>query len=697
MSKNHMILKPDPTIPWPHQNIFPGENITPDIGSAFDPKSVSVLPIDYLIAGTRFIPTLVVNPPTAHGFKVAWYFDNKRVYPAADGAFVLPNDTKAHDGFYAEITLLTGERFVTPATPRASMIPLTIALVGGTVPVLTFGKTSSPLQFSIGPFFNYKPPIPGMVITVTPVDSSQVRVNSDFSLTPLQDKAQNIKLDMEVEFRGVKYKAPTGITIQQVVSRPLVSFVINEADKAEMRVGEAVNLTLTLNPTDTSDTTFSWKVLPEGAGVISFPSSINTRSATLTVKQAIDTGLSVVVTSTRAGVASKTFKVVKTRPAVVSVTGVTLDKTQGQNLRVGDKVTLTATVLPANADNQSVQWTASDNGVIKLTYGPDGPFGKVAIAEMLKAGSGASVTVRTASESKTAVFTTGQINPKPVMPADINLMSALLDSRITYNGGEVAFIAADGSMGWSPVDIWPLQYISGAIVGRTLPEPVTPPNQIKANRQHFEGANQTNAQGSDNWRYGSSSSPQFPGTAGIDGLAALSAINWQNQFMAIQDGSTLRAQTNTMDKQITISPDWTRYGIRVSIPGPAEIETGFIIAKYVSNDAQTTLYSYKATAAETVMMSAFRKGISGRWIYSIPTIQSGASMFSPPKPGADSLLPASLLVAITPEVARVRVTFSDSTTRDFLPITGATSVSLMAADTDDWFTKIATKISFLAE
>lgn len=697
MSKNHMVLKPDPSIPWPHQNIFPGENITPDVGNAFDPEAVFVLPIDYRFAGTRFVPTLVVNPPTAHGFNVAWYFDNKRVYPAADGAFVLPNDSVAHDGFYAVITLMTGETFKTEPTPRTAMIPLTIAIIGGTAPTLLYGQTTPPLQFTIGPNFAYKPPIPGMVITLTPLDSSQVRVNSDFSITPLQDKAGPVKFDIEVEFRGVKYKSPFGITLQQAVNRPLVSVAFNEADRAEMRVNDVVDLSLTLNPTDTSDTTFSWKVLPEGAGSISFPSLISTQKATLKVLQAIDSGLSVVVTSTRAGVAPAIFKVAKTRPAFVNVTGVTLDKTQGQNLRVGDKVALTATVLPGNADNQAVQWTASDNGVIKLTYGPDGPFGKLAYAEMLQAGSGARVTVRTAEASKTAVFTTGQINPKPVMPADINLTSALLDSRITYNGGEVAFIGPDGMMGWSPVDIWPLQYVSGQIVGRTLPEPMTPPNQIKANRIHFEGANQTNAQGSENWRYGSSSSPQFPGTAGIDGLTALSAVNWQNQFMAIQDGSILRAQTNTMDKQITISPDWTRFGIRVNIPGPAETETGFVIAKYLSSDTQTTLYSYKATKAETVMMSAFRHGISGRWIYSIPTIQSGASLKSPPKPGAETLIPASMEVAITQDVARVRVTFTDTTTRDYLPIPGATSVSVVADDSDDWFAKMATKISFLAE
>lgn len=697
MPKNKMILKPDATIPWPHSNIFPGENITPDVGNAFDPAAVYVLPIDYRIAGSRFVPTLVINPPTAHGFKIAWFYDNKRVYPAADGAFVLPNDTAAHAGFYAEITLLTGEKFITESTARTAMIPLTIAAIGGTVPTLIYGQTSTPLKFAMGPTLNYPLPVPGLALTLTPRDSSQVRINSDYSLTPLQDKAQGVWIDIEAEFRGVKWKSPTGLLVQQVISRPLVSFKINEADKADARVGDSISLTLTTDPVDATDSDFTWTVTPASAGVITFPSPLSKKAATLTVKEAIDTGLTVTVTSTKAGIAAKTFKITKTRPAFVGATDVTLDKTQGQGLRVGDKVVLNATVLPVNADIQEVRWSASDNGVIKLTYGPDGASGKQVTAEMLTAGSGARVVVTLPDGKKSATFTTGQINPKAVMPADINLASALLDSRISYSGGEVAFVAADGTIGWSPVDIWPLQYISGAIIGRTLPEAFTPPNQIKANRQHFEGANQTNAQGSENWRYGSSSSPTFPGTAGMDGLTAISVVNWQNQFMAIQDGAILHPQTDKGDKQIVISPDWTRFGIKVVIPGAAVTETGYVLAKYLSSDTQTTVYSYKATKAETVMMSAFRHGISGRWIYSIPTIQTGSSMYSPPKPGSDSTLAASLTVAITADVARVRVTFNDGSTRDFIPVLGATSISLMADEADDWFAKIATKISFLAE
>ena len=79
------------------------------------------------------------------------------------------------------------------------------------------------------------------------------------------------------------------------------------------------------------------------------------------------------------------------QPATIAVTGVTLDKSFLE-LVEGDKATLVASVKPANASDQSVTWSCSDNSVAMVSSGQ---------VTALKAGS-ATITVTTEDGSKTA-------------------------------------------------------------------------------------------------------------------------------------------------------------------------------------------------------------------------------------------------------------------------------------------------------
>ncbi|WP_336286260.1 phage tail tube protein [Cronobacter dublinensis] len=56
------------------------------------------------------------------------------------------------------------------------------------------------------------------------------------------------------------------------------------------------------------------------------------------------------------------YKVDEGKPETVAVTGVSLDKTT-LKIQLGDTATLTATVEPANATNQAVKWSSSDETV----------------------------------------------------------------------------------------------------------------------------------------------------------------------------------------------------------------------------------------------------------------------------------------------------------------------------------------------
>lgn len=78
----------------------------------------------------------------------------------------------------------------------------------------------------------------------------------------------------------------------------------------------------------------------------------------------------------------------------VSVTGVSLDKTSAK-LKVGDTLTLTAAVEPANATNKNVSWSSSDENVATVANGT---------VTAVAAGT-ADITVKTADGGKEATCT----------------------------------------------------------------------------------------------------------------------------------------------------------------------------------------------------------------------------------------------------------------------------------------------------
>ena len=83
---------------------------------------------------------------------------------------------------------------------------------------------------------------------------------------------------------------------------------------------------------------------------------------------------------------------IKVESTIVAVTGVSLDKNSA-DMKVGEQLTLVATVAPADATNKSIQWSSSDEEVAAVTN-----EGKVSAQ---KAGN-ATITVKTADGEFTA-------------------------------------------------------------------------------------------------------------------------------------------------------------------------------------------------------------------------------------------------------------------------------------------------------
>ncbi len=131
-----------------------------------------------------------------------------------------------------------------------------------------------------------------------------------------------------------------------------VSSITLDKSSASLKVGETVTLSATVNPSDATDKTVTW----------------TTSDATVAT---VSNG---VVTAKKLGTATITAKAgEKTATCSITViptpvTSITLSKTSA-SLKVGETVTLTATVNPSDATDKTVTWTTSDATVATVSNG----------------------------------------------------------------------------------------------------------------------------------------------------------------------------------------------------------------------------------------------------------------------------------------------------------------------------------------
>jgi uncharacterized protein YjdB len=160
--------------------------------------------------------------------------------------------------------------------------------------------------------------------------------------------------------------------------------------------GTSETLTATVNPSNATDKSVTW-------------SSSNSAVATVDANgkvTAVAAGEAEITVTTTDGAKTATCAVTVTASAV-AVESVSLNKTE-LSLIVGAEETLTATVLPENADNKAVTWSSSDESV--ATVDANGKVKAIAIGE-------AVITVTTADGGKTASCTV-TVTKNPNQPGD---------------------------------------------------------------------------------------------------------------------------------------------------------------------------------------------------------------------------------------------------------------------------------------
>ena len=203
------------------------------------------------------------------------------------------------------------------------------------------------------------------------------------------------------------------VRVRIQIGEPVQSVGLNKTELA-LEVGKTGTLEAKVEPSDATNKNVTW-------------SSSNSEVATVDngVVTAVSAGEAIITVTTEDGAKTATCKVTVNAPQTVPVTGVTLDKAE-LTLEEGSTGTLTATVAPQNATNNTVTWSSSNPEFVTVANGT---------VTAVSAGT-ATITVTTADGNHKATCTVTVI-PKTVQVSGIQVQG----SASVYVGGSTKLTA----------------------------------------------------------------------------------------------------------------------------------------------------------------------------------------------------------------------------------------------------------------
>ena len=203
------------------------------------------------------------------------------------------------------------------------------------------------------------------------------------------------------------------VRVRIQIGEPVQSVGLNKTELA-LEVGKTGTLEAIVEPSDATNKNVTW-------------SSSNPEFATVDngVVTAVSAGEAIITVTTEDGAKTATCKVTVNAPQTVPVTGVTLDKAE-LTLEKGSTGTLTATVAPQNATNNTVTWSSSNPEFVTVANGT---------VTAVSAGT-ATITVTTADGNHKATCTVTVI-PKTVQVSGIQVQG----SASVYVGGSTKLTA----------------------------------------------------------------------------------------------------------------------------------------------------------------------------------------------------------------------------------------------------------------
>ena len=174
-----------------------------------------------------------------------------------------------------------------------------------------------------------------------------------------------------------------------------------------MDAGASVALTATVSPDNATDKTVTWS---------SNSTDVTVSNGTVTASSAIATQTTAVITASCGGFSANCTVTVNPVVSDIAVDSITLDKTTA-TVAVDGTITLTATVLPADATDPTVTWNSDNQAVATVNNG---------VVTGVSAGT-ANITAKAGDKTATCVVTVEAAQPIPVASITLSKKDIVLD------------------------------------------------------------------------------------------------------------------------------------------------------------------------------------------------------------------------------------------------------------------------------
>ena len=203
-----------------------------------------------------------------------------------------------------------------------------------------------------------------------------------------------------------------------------VAFVTLSQPAAEMIIGEFITLKATISPSNATEREIMWASSKQSVA------SVDQTGKVVSIAEGTST-----ITATAGGKLGSC--VVTVSKGVVEVSSINFDKT-GVSLKVGETVTLTATVKPDDATDKIVTWSTSDASVATVSDG---------VVTAIKLGS-ATIRAKAGDKEATCVIT---VEATPVTSVTLDQTSASLKvgETVSLTATVKPDDATDKSVTWS--------------------------------------------------------------------------------------------------------------------------------------------------------------------------------------------------------------------------------------------------------
>ena len=246
-------------------------------------------------------------------------------------------------------------------------------------------------------------------------DDDQFR-DTTFCITGL-DKQPVVVVDagLDGQFKepDVDYDNTTKTAVITVSSNGWVDFTIREEaevptvwpdkvelDKpeAQLTIGDTLSLAATVSPAEAQDKSVAWSSSDDDVASV--------KDGVVTAKAEGTAEIKATTVNDKYAVCKVTVK--KADKPVIEPTGITVNQTSVR-LAAGESMTLTATVLPAEAQDKSVTWSSSDSGIASVKEGVVTAVAKgtAVITAATANGKQASCTVNVTEKPAPAVSLSG--------------------------------------------------------------------------------------------------------------------------------------------------------------------------------------------------------------------------------------------------------------------------------------------------